>query len=184
MSRFEVDPTSISGVRVISRKPIGDSRGFFERVFCVDDLSSIDFQLKQMNRSFTAERGSLRGMHFQYPPKAETKIVSCLRGSVFDVALDLRKDSPTFLQWHGEILSGENFRSMVIPHGVAHGFQTLEADCELLYLHDEVYDSELEGHVHLFEKRAGIDWPLDAGVLSDRDKNAPLLKDDFVGITL
>ncbi|MDJ0613768.1 MAG: dTDP-4-dehydrorhamnose 3,5-epimerase family protein [Rhizobiaceae bacterium] len=184
MSRFANHVTAIEGVVVVERKPIGDERGFFERMFCASELGELGFSLSQMNRSFTQEKGAIRGMHYQNPPHAETKIISCLKGSVFDVAVDLRKGSPTFLHWHGEVLSAKNFRSMILPKGVAHGFQTLESDSELLYLHDAAYHPEAEGQLNVYEEKVGIDWPLPATTLSERDRAAPLLDAGFTGITV
>jgi dTDP-4-dehydrorhamnose 3,5-epimerase len=135
--RFVVQASKLVGLQVITRKPIADARGWFERAYCADTFAELGISkaISQINRSFTAQKGSIRGMHFQTAPFAETKFVSCLRGEVFDVAVDLRAGSPTFLQWHGEILSAGNQRSLLIPEGFAHGFQTLSADCEMLYLH-------------------------------------------------
>lgn len=180
--RFEVSNTRISGVKVLLRKPISDERGFFERVFCADDLESIDFKIHQINRSYTKAKGSLRGLHYQKPPFCEAKIISCLRGSVFDVALDLREGSPSYLQWHSEVLSAENHKSFLLPKGVAHGFQTLENDCELIYLHDTPYTADAEGQVNVYDPKVNISWPANASFLSERDKAAPLLTEDFSGI--
>ena len=182
MQHFVIEDTSFADLKLLKRKQNDDERGFFERFFCVEELSELCFQLSQMNRSFTAQKGALRGMHFQSPPFSETKIVSCLRGRVFDVALDLRRGSETFLKWHGEELSGDNHKSIVIPKGFAHGFQTLAEDCELLYLHDSPYNNEAEGQVNVFDSRAAIIWPLPVSMISKRDKNVPHLAQDFIGI--
>ncbi len=111
----------------------------------------------------------MRGVHFQKAPHAEMKLVRCLKGKVWDVAVDLREGSPTQYQWHAEILSGENYKMMVIPEGFAHGFQTIEPDSELLYLHTEYYHPESEGGLHPLSERLGISWPLDITQLSERD---------------
>ena len=110
--RFTADPTMLAGLMRIERRRIEDERGFFSRVFCAEQLADAGFDLPvaQINHTLTRRRGAVRGLHFQFPPHSETKLVSCLRGEVFDVAVDLRRDSPTFLQWHGEILSHENQR--------------------------------------------------------------------------
>lgn len=123
-------------------------------------------------------------MHFQYPPKAEIKIVRCIAGSIFDVAIDLRVNSPTYFQWHGEILTGENKKSICIPEGFAHGFQTLEDNTEIIYLHTEFYNSELESAVRYKDPKFKISWPLELTEISDRDKNHPLINDKFKGIFL
>lgn len=186
MNRFECFPTPLQGLVVMQREPIKDSRGFFARLFCGDECRQIGLvkPIKQINHSFTHERGAVRGLHFQYPPHAEAKIVSCLRGEVFDVAVDLRADSPTFLRWHGEMLSAENARSLCIPEGFAHGFQTMTGDCELLYLHTEAYAPQAEGGLHPRDPRVGVEWPLPITELSHRDEHHPLLGSDFTGIAL
>ncbi|UCF93498.1 MAG: dTDP-4-dehydrorhamnose 3,5-epimerase family protein, partial [Desulfobacterales bacterium] len=121
---------------------------------------------------------------FQYPPKAETKIVSCIRGSVFDVIVDLRRNSASFLKWYGGILSARNHKMMYIPEGLAHGFQTLEEDSELLYLHTEFYSPAHEGGLRFDDPRINIQWPLEVADLSAKDHNYPRLPEDFEGILL
>ena len=128
-----------------------------------------------MNHTFTKKKGSLRGMHFQSKPFQEIKIVRCIKGKVFDVAVDIRKDSPTFLQWHGEILSADKGTSLYIPEGFAHGFQTLTNNCELLYIHSELYQQDAEGVLNAFDPKINISWPLEVTEMSDRDRNSPLL---------
>jgi len=123
-------------------------------------------------------------MHFQYPPKAEIKIVKCLYGSVFDVAIDLRKNSPTLLQWHGEVLSAENKKMIYIPEGFAHGFQTLENNSELLYLHTEFYSPKYEGGIRYNDPRINIKWPLEISYISNRDNEFNLLDNNFLGISV
>jgi dTDP-4-dehydrorhamnose 3,5-epimerase len=124
----------------------------------------------------------VRGLHFQYHPHAEMKLIRCLRGRVFDVAVDLRKNSPTFLEWHAEELSGENQRMIVIPEGFAHGFQVLETDSELLYLHTATYQKGSEGAVRYNDPLIGIHWPLPVTDVSARDQNHPFLDHSFHGI--
>ena len=121
-------------------------------------------------------------MHFQHPPKAEVKMVRCIRGSVFDAIIDLRKDSKTFLQWHSEILSAENMKMLYIPKGFAHGFQTLEGNCEMLYLHTEVYSPLHEGGIRYNDPTIGIQWPLEIAEISQKDKSYDMLLHDFTGI--
>jgi dTDP-4-dehydrorhamnose 3,5-epimerase len=123
-------------------------------------------------------------MHFQFPPHAEDKLVSCLRGEVFDVAIDLRSGSTTFLQWHGEILSGENCKSLLIPQGFAHGFQTLSQDCELLYLHSAAYHPGAEGALNPLDPAVGIEWPLAFTDISERDSKHPLIAQTFTGVRI
>ena len=136
----------------------------------------------QINHSFTRHKGTLRGLHFQHPPHAERKLVSCIQGEVFDVAVDLRADSPTFLQWHGEILSAQNQRSLYIPKGFAHGFQTLTDDCELIYLHSTEYQAQFEDGLNAHDARLNIDWPLSASEISARDQAFKPLSIDFKGL--
>ena len=138
----------------------------------------------QINHSLTRKKGAIRGLHFQYPPKAEIKVVKCLSGSVFDVIVDLRRNSSSFLQWHGEVLSSENEKMMYVPEGFAHGFQTLEEDTELLYLHTEFYSPEHEGGVLYNEPMINVSWPLDVTDISTKDNNYPLLSTSFEGIPL
>ncbi|HUT42663.1 MAG TPA: dTDP-4-dehydrorhamnose 3,5-epimerase [Gammaproteobacteria bacterium] len=185
ITRFEILATPISDLQVLQRKPLGDDRGYLERLFCVEELQAVlsGKTIAQINHTLTASRGTVRGMHFQHPPHAETKFVSCLRGEVFDVALDLRNDSPTFLQWHAEILSADNHRTLVIPEGFAHGFQTLSDHCEMLYFHTAPYNPEAEGGLNVNDPRLGITWPLPVTGLSPRDAGHPPVKADFAGVT-
>lgn len=183
--RFSFHPTPLSGLAVIQRKPIEDDRGFFCRLFCAEEFREAGLRkpIAQINHTFTQGKGAVRGLHFQHPPYAEAKIVSCLRGEIFDVAVDLRKVSPTFLCWHGEILSAANRKSLLIPEGFAHGFQTLTEDCELIYLHTASYAPEAEGGVNVLDQRIGVAWPLVISELSERDRTHHMLAADFEGIT-
>jgi dTDP-4-dehydrorhamnose 3,5-epimerase len=183
-NRFDLLVTPIAGLCLLQRKPLGDSRGFLERLFCQDELAGllVGRSIAQINHSLTARRGTVRGMHFQYPPHAETKIVSCLRGEVFDVAVDLRRDSPTFLRWHAEVLSADNHRTLIIPEGCAHGFQTLTDDCEMLYFHTTAYHAPAEGGLNPRDARLAIAWPLPVDGLSRRDAGHVMLNDNFAGI--
>lgn len=184
-TRFTLHKTAISGVEVIERLPIQDDRGFFERLFCADELASVIRRpIIQINHSLTRQRGTVRGLHAQHPPHAETKLVSCLRGEMFDVAVDLRTDSPTYLCWHAERLSADNHRALVIPDGCAHGFQALTDNCELLYLNTAAYSPEAEFGLYPGDPRLAIDWPLPLAGLSPRDAAHPLIDTDFQGIAL
>ena len=176
-SRFRILETPLDAVKLIERTPMGDRRGYLERMFCTNDLAALmdGRSIVQINRTLTSQRATVRGMHFQYPPHAETKIVSCLRGEVFDVAVDLRSASPTYLRWHGEILSADNHRTMLIPEGFAHGFQTLTDDCELLYLHTAAWNASAEGGLNPRDPRLAIEWPLPISEISDRDDAHPML---------
>ena len=169
---------------VLQVEPYVDHRGKFGRIYCQDELKQIGHykQIVQINHSLTRKRGAVRGMHFQHPPKAEIKMVKCLRGSVFDVIVDLRRDSDTLLQWYGEILSDDNIKMMYVPEGFAHGFQTLEEKTELLYLHTEFYSPEHEGGVRYNDPRLNISWPVEVTEVSEKDQEYPLLPNDFEGI--
>ncbi len=184
--RFEILATTLLGLRIMQRNPIGDSRGYLERVFCADELLQLTAgkHIAQINHTMTASRGTVRGMHFQHPPHAEIKFVSCLRGEVFDVAVDLRDNSPTFLHWHAEVLSAVNHKTLVIPEGFAHGFQTLTNDCEMLYLHTAAHQLGAEGGLAAQDPQLAIHWPLPVSALSSRDSDHPLLDKSFTGIVL
>jgi dTDP-4-dehydrorhamnose 3,5-epimerase len=182
--QLEISATPLAGLKVVQRRCIEDSRGYFSRIFCADELRESGFPgaIAQINQTLTRRCGAVRGMHFQNPPHTETKVVSCLKGRVFDVAVDLRRGSPTFLAWHGEILSADNRKSLLIPEGFAHGFQTLTDDCELLYLHSAPYAPAAEGALNARDPRLSIDWPLPLGEMSERDRQHPNIDFDFPGI--
>jgi dTDP-4-dehydrorhamnose 3,5-epimerase len=183
--RFDFISTQLAGLTVIQRKTMADERGFFERIFCTEELQKAGLQkpIVQINRSLTRRDGTVRGMHFQYPPHTETKIVSCLRGEIFDVAVDIRAGSPTFLRWHGEVLSAGNSRSLLIPDGFAHGFQALALDCEILYLVTAPYACTFEGGIHPEDKAVSIQWPLVISQMSEKDTSQPYIGQDFIGIS-
>lgn len=161
-----------------------DARGAFGRLFCERELAPVlgDRRVRQANLSRTSTPGTVRGLHFQRAPHAEMKMIRCLRGRVWDVAVDLRAGSPTFLRWHAEELSQAEGRLLVVPEGCAHGFQVLEPDSELLYLHTACHAPEAEGGVHPQDPRLGIAWPLPVEGLSPRDRSHPWLAADFAGI--
>lgn len=179
-------PTPIADVFTAETKPFSDHRGAFARLFCEKELALVlgERKIVQINHSRTVAVGALRGLHFQYPPHAEMKMVRCLKGRIFDVVVDLRKDSPTFLKYHAEELTAENARMLVIPEGCAHGFQTLEAECELLYLHTAFYEKTAEGGLRHDDPALNIQWPLPITDISDRDCNHPHLAPDFKGIEI
>ncbi len=186
MSDIIIKQTSIADVHVVETEPLHDQRGSFARQFCERELREIlgDRRVVQINHSRTAEPGTVRGLHYQYPPYAEMKMVRCLKGRVWDVAVDLRANSPTFLQWHAEELAPGSLRMLVIPEGCAHGFQTLETHTELLYLHTAFYKPEAEAGVRYDDPKLGIDWPLQVCGLSDRDLSHPRIPSAFIGITV
>ena len=186
MSHFVATDTDLLGVKLIRRQLLGDARGFFSRFFCAEKLAQVGWtkSIAQINHTFTAERGTIRGMHFQYPPDAEMKLVSCTRGEVWDVAVDLRRDSPTFLQWHAEHLSADNHCALLIPEGFAHGYQTLTDNVELLYCHSSSYAPHSEAGLHALDKRLAIAWPLTPNGLSVRDSGYAMIDDTFQGVIL
>ena len=179
--------TPLAGLNVIERSVREDTRGFFGRVFCAEEFAALGLhehatRIAQINHSHTRRRGSVRGMHFQRPPHAEAKVVSCLRGEVFDVAVDLRRGSPTFLQWHGEVLSAANHRSLAVPCGFAHGFQALTDECELVYLHSHRYVPSADGGVSPGDAALAIAWPLPVAELSARDAGHAPITSSFNGL--
>lgn len=163
-----------------------DERGTFSRIFCRKELKKIkkDIIIEQINHSYTKKKGTIRGLHFQYPPHSEMKIVRCTKGKIFDVGVDLRKDSKTFLQWHGEILDAENQKMLVIPEGFAHGFQALEDDCEIIYFNTKSYCKEAEGVLRYDDLKIGINWPTEVTVVSEKDANNPYFDEKFDGIDI
>jgi len=178
--------TKLPGVVVVETEKVVDHRGAFARLFCASELSAVVGArlILQINHSHNSMVGTVRGLHFQRPPHAEMKLLRCLHGRVFDVAADLRTNSPTFLQWYAEELTPGNARMLVIPEGFAHGFQILEADSELLYLHTAYHAPEAEAGIRFDDSRIGIAWPLPATELSKRDRSFPLLASDFRGIVV
>jgi dTDP-4-dehydrorhamnose 3,5-epimerase len=186
MARFEIHPTPLAGLLSIQRQRLGDARGHLSRLFCADELAAAGWQrpIAQINHTFTAARGTVRGLHYQRPPLAEMKLVSCLAGEVWDVAVDLRAGSPTFLHWHAEVLSAENGRALLIPEGFAHGFQALTDGVAMLYLHSTAYAPQAEAALQVHDPRLAIAWPLPVQGLSPRDAAHALLTDDFRGVDL
>ena len=178
--------TPLAGAVVVETRLHIDPRGSFARFFCADELSGLlgARRIVQINHSRTVNAGALRGLHFQHPPHAEMKFVRCLKGRVLDIVVDLRSGSRTFLQWHAEELTPGNARMLVVPEGCAHGFQALEQESELLYLHTALYAQEAEDGVRFDDSRLGIRWPLPPEDLSERDFSLPTLPSDFAGIVV
>ena len=177
-------PTEIKGLFIAEIDLISDDRGTFSRLFCERDLADAigSRKIVQVNRSLTFSSGTVRGMHYQNPPHLEMKLVRCTQGRILDIAIDIRAGSPTFLQWHAEELSPENSRMSILPEGFAHGFQALEDDSELLYLHTNFYKPESEGGILYSDPRIAISWPLPVINLTGRDQTYPLLPHDYCGI--
>ena len=181
---MKIAATSINGLSVVDTAVRADARGSFARLYCADLLAPVlaGRRIAQINHSRTSAVGAVRGLHFQLAPHAEMKLVRCLKGRVWDVAVDLRAGSPTFLQWHAETLSPDTMRMIVIPEGFAHGFQVLEPDSELLYLHTAAYNADAERAVRYDDPRLGIRWPLPVTQTSERDAAHPPLGADFIGV--
>ena len=178
--------TAIAGAYIIDAQPFSDDRGWFMRTYCKAEFAQIGHteEWVQMNHSFTKEPGSVRGMHFQYPPCAEIKMVRCIAGKVYDVIVDLREGSPSFLKWAGVELSAENRQSLYIPKGVAHGFQVLQENSELLYNHSSAYEPQSEGAILYNDTMVGIVWPLPVSNISNKDLGYKPLDKNFKGIKI
>ncbi len=186
MSAFHIKNTGLPGLKHINIKFFQDDRGSFRKFFSSSALpkSGLVGEIKQINFSSTKKKGTVRGMHFQHPPFSEIKLVSCISGSALDVAVDLRKASPTFLQWHGQVLSQSNNNALLIPEGFAHGFQALEDNTELLYFHSQEYYPEYEDGVSPLDLTLKIDWPIEPSYLSDRDSSFDSIGQNYKGIIL
>ena len=172
MKRFTLDELPLPGLHRVQRQRLGDRRGFRARLFCAEDLAGAGWvgPIAQINHTCTELRGTVRGLHYQRAPHAETKLVSCIRGEVFDVAVDLRPESPSYLRWHGELLSAENGCALLIPQGFAHGFQAMSDGVELIYCHSVAYVAEVEAGLHVLDPQLAISWPLPVHGLSPRDQ--------------
>jgi dTDP-4-dehydrorhamnose 3,5-epimerase len=186
MPRLTAHRTPLAGLVRVDREILGDTRGSFARLFCRDDLRDAGWTwpITQINHSSSAQRGTVRGMHYQHPPHAEAKLVTCIRGQVLDVAVDLRQGSPTFLRWYAEELSAGRGNALLLPPGFAHGFQALSDNVELIYCHSEPYAAHAEAGINPFDPSLGITWPEPPTVVSDRDRNHPFLTSQFAGVVL
>ena len=178
--------TNLKGAYIIDLEPHGDHRGLFARTFCTKEFAQIGHHkpFVQFNHSLTVEKGTIRGMHFQKPPHAEIKLIRCVRGRVYDVMVDIRKNSPTFLQYVGVELSDQNRRMIYIPEGFAHGFQTLEPNTELIYHHTNFYEPNAEGGMRYDDPILNIDWKFPPTALSAKDEKYPLLNPAFAGMNI
>lgn len=168
-------PTKLAGAFIIDLKKIEDDRGFFARTFCLNELkeNGIDFEVRQANTSLSTKKGTLRGMHFQNSPYEEDKLVRCTKGALFDVIIDLRKDSPTYKQWIGVELTEKNHRALLVPKGFGHGFLTLEDNTEANYLVSQFYTPGAEAGIRYNDPQFGIEWPIEPVVISEKDANHP-----------
>jgi dTDP-4-dehydrorhamnose 3,5-epimerase len=183
---MELRTTPIVGLFLAATTPLCDQRGSFTRLFCSEQLSMVigNRTIVQMNHSRTNTLGAIRGLHFQRPPYAEMKLVRCIRGRVWDVAVDIRYDSRTFLHWHAQELTPDNGIMMVIPEGFAHGFQVLQPESELLYLHTAPYHPGAEGGLRFNDPKLSISWPLAITDLSIKDQSHLFISDNFKGLSV
>lgn len=173
------EPAGIDGAWILRLSPHEDERGFFARLWCAAEFErrGLSASLSQCSLSYTRRAGTIRGMHYQAAPREEVKVFRCVRGAIYDVLLDLRPDSPTYKRWTARELTAENRLAFYIPKGVAHGFQALTDDVEVLYLIDEPYDAALARGVRWNDPAFGIEWPLAPGPMSEKDRTYP----DFEG---
>jgi dTDP-4-dehydrorhamnose 3,5-epimerase len=169
--------TPLVGLYVVEIEPRNDDRGFFARSFCVEEFGAhgLERKIAQCNISFNEKAGTLRGLHFQAEPHGEAKLVRCTHGAIYDVAVDIRPDSNTYLKWYGVELTSDNRRMMFIPKGFAHGFQTLMDRSEVLYLMFEMYHPESGRGLRWDDPKLGISWPLANYIISDKDRRYPLI---------
>lgn len=183
---MKFEKTKLPGGYIVNIIATGDERGWFARTFDKNEFAQIGFtgEWVQQNHSFSNKKGTIRGMHYQLPPFAEIKLVRCIAGAVFDVIIDLRKNSATFLHWFGTELSAENKKMLYIPEGFAHGFQTLTDNCELIYHHSQFYKPGSEGGIKYDDKLINIQWPAEVTSISKRDEEHPLLDKNFTGIKI
>lgn len=186
MNRLSISTLPLAGLTLIERRHISDDRGYLSRIFCEKELALVGWKnsISQINHTYTQKIGTVRGMHFQTGPFSEMKLVSCLRGEICDIAVDLRKDSSTFLKWHAEILSLSNQKALLIPEGFAHGFQAMSDDCELLYLHSKPHKPTAEAAINPRDPMINIKWPLEITAISERDDSHPMLPSEFKGIAI
>ena len=182
---MQIEKLSIAGAFKITPSPIDDNRGQFFRYYCKEtfEQNNIKYDFVQFNHSVNNASGTLRGMHYQHPPHAEAKLIRCVRGQILDVFVDMRKGK-NFLKWDSQILSEQNNIGLLLPPGVAHGFITLLPDSHILYHHSSYYVPNSEHGVRYNDPMVNIDWPMKPTIISDRDKNHPLLTKEFKGLSL
>lgn len=172
------EETNLSGAYVISCEMLPDERGFFARAWCKEEFSrlGLDTEIAQCSISYNSLRGTVRGMHFQNEPHSETKIVRCTAGAIYDVIVDMRKGSPTFMKWNSTELSADNRKAVYIPKGFAHGFQTLEDKTEVYYQFSAAHNPDSAGGLRWNDPKLAITWPLPVSSISKRDRKHPLIK--------
>jgi dTDP-4-dehydrorhamnose 3,5-epimerase len=177
-------PTPLAGSFVIDLSPFKDSRGWFARTYCKNEFQQIGHTKEwvQLNHSATFAKGTVRGMHYQLPPCQEIKMVRCIAGAIYDVIIDLRKNSASFLQWFAVELSAQNKKMLYVPEGFAHGFQTLTDNCEIIYHHTQFFTPSAEAGIRYNDVKINIQWPGAVTEISERDAKHPLLENNFKGI--
>lgn len=178
---MQIEQTNLSGVVILTPQRFGDARGFFSESWSAARMADagLHFEFVQDNHSLSETAGTVRGLHFQAPPQAQAKLVRCGRGRLFDVAVDIRRGSPTYGKWTGVELSFENGKQLLVPRGFLHGFATLEPDTEVIYKCDNGYAPECDGAVRFDDPDIGIDWNIDShkAILSEKDMAAPWFRD-------
>lgn len=186
MDALIIEETPIAGCVVIHTPTRSDARGRFERLYCQDAWDKVRPALRfpQINHSFTTTRGSVRGLHFQSPPHSDAKLIRCIHGRVFDVVVDLRRGSSSFLAWSSFELQADDSRQLFVPEGCAHGFQSLTDDVHMIYMHTRPFMPESEGGIRIDDPRLSIGWPLPVHGLSERDRSHPLLSEGYEGLSL
>lgn len=180
------ESTPLEGVWKLHHRVVADERGGFMRWFCESDFERLGLvsRFPQINHSYCARRGILRGLHYQIAPAAETKVLTCVRGEIFDVIVDMRRGSPSFLQWFGITLRHAEAVSVYVPSGFAHGYQALTSDCAVMYASSAVYNPGCERLLAWNEPRVGIKWPVDQPTLSEKDRGIEWLAADFQGVSV
>lgn len=185
-TRFDVIATPLAGLKILKRKRLGDNRGYLSRLFDAEDLAETGWPggVAQVNETGTTTRGTVRGFHYQTPPFSETKLITVLDGTVLDIAVDIRKGSPSFLRHHAVELSADSALSYLLPQGFAHGYQALTDNVRMVYVHSAPYRAEAEAGLNIADPCLGIAWPLPIANLSARDQGFAMIGDTFEGVTL
>lgn len=186
MSRFVPIKTPLAGLNILQRKHLGDARGYLTRLFDAEELAELGWPgpVAQINETGTGERGTVRGFHYQKPPFAEAKLITVTQGAVLDIAVDIRKGSPTFLQHHAVELSADSGLSYLLPEGFAHGYQALTDDVRMIYVHSAPHRAEAEAGLNITDPRLAVSWPLPVANLSARDQGFAMLPADFEGVSI
>ncbi|MCH9827031.1 MAG: dTDP-4-dehydrorhamnose 3,5-epimerase [Gammaproteobacteria bacterium] len=181
---MRIEPAPLEGAATIELDLRGDERGFFARMYCEKEFAAAGLETRfvQANNSSNAQRGTLRGLHYQLPPDTEVKLVRCIRGALWDVIVDVRPGSPSFGRWFGAELTAQNRRMMYVPRGFAHGFITLTDDSELIYFVSDFYEPKQERGLRWNDPKIAIDWPIAPSVISEKDANWPDFESDWHGV--